>query len=113
MLEAAGRKALKSLMPFRIWLKGARFGALFHATAPPSIKPHASLDESYSRLEACCEHLFDAYTIDDAVYWHCEIINELAIVINGLRQIQTTGGSSGSIKLLEKRQEFHTEAVSR
>ena len=68
----------------------------------------------HARLEACCEQLFDAYTIEDAIYWHCEIINEVAISIADVRSARTEDPHQTSIIFgLERRQRLHTEAVNR
>ena len=44
-----------------------------------------SLPEAYfgdrSYLQKCCERALDAYTVEDAIFWHSEVINELSVEI--------------------------------
>jgi hypothetical protein len=32
-------------------------------------------------LQKCCERALDAYTVEDAIFWHSEVINELSVEI--------------------------------
>jgi hypothetical protein len=34
-----------------------------------------------SQLQQCCERALDAYTLEDAIFWHSEVINELSVEI--------------------------------
>lgn len=34
-----------------------------------------------SRLQTCCERALDAHTVEDAIFWHSEVINELSVEI--------------------------------
>lgn len=65
-------------------------------------------------LEICQENALDAYTIEDALYWHNEIITELSIEINLLsttRWSQTVKAAMAAV--LEDRLEQHVAAVTR
>jgi hypothetical protein len=44
--------------------------------APPS-----TFLDSRTHLQKYCEHALDAHTIEDAIFWHSEIINELSVEI--------------------------------
>jgi hypothetical protein len=37
--------------------------------------------DSRSHLQQCCERALDAHTVEDAIFWHSEIINELSVEI--------------------------------
>ena len=37
-----------------------------------------------SYLERCCEAVLDAHTIEDAIFWHCEIITELTVEMHAV-----------------------------
>jgi hypothetical protein len=37
--------------------------------------------DSRTHLQKYCEHALDAHTIEDAIFWHSEIINELSVEI--------------------------------
>jgi hypothetical protein len=49
------------------------------------VHPHDALFtrglDRRSHLQKCCERALDAHTIEDAIFWHSEIINELSIEI--------------------------------
>ncbi|AGK58529.1 hypothetical protein HYPDE_34288 [Hyphomicrobium denitrificans 1NES1] len=32
-------------------------------------------------MQKCCERALDAHTVEDAIFWHSEVINELSIEI--------------------------------
>ena len=34
-----------------------------------------------SYLQKCCDRVMDAHTVEDAIFWHSEIINELSVEI--------------------------------
>jgi hypothetical protein len=64
-------------------------------------------------LEICQENVLDAYTVEDALYWHNEIINELSIELNLLtatRWPQTVKASMAAV--LEDRLDQHALAVT-
>jgi hypothetical protein len=50
------------------------------AAHPHEAFPRHRLDYR-SHLQKCCERALDAHTIEDAIFWHSEIINELSIEI--------------------------------
>ena len=65
-------------------------------------------------LEICQENALDAYTVEDALYWHNEIITELSIELNLLsstRWPQTVKASMAAA--LEDRLNQHATAVTR
>lgn len=37
-----------------------------------------------THLQKYCEHALDAHTIEDAIFWHSEIINELSVEIHSV-----------------------------
>lgn len=34
-----------------------------------------------THLQKCCERALDAHTVEDAIFWHSEVINELSVEI--------------------------------
>ncbi|WP_144061248.1 hypothetical protein [Hyphomicrobium denitrificans] len=42
--------------------------------------PQGSHDTA-THLQKCCERALDAHTVEDAIFWHSEVINELSIEI--------------------------------
>ena len=45
--------------------------------------PPAFFDKR-THLQKYCEHALDAHTIEDAIFWHSEIINELSVEIHSV-----------------------------
>lgn len=65
-------------------------------------------------LEICQENALDAHTVEDALYWHNEIITELSIELNLLsttRWPQTVKANMAAA--LENRLSQHAAAVTR
>lgn len=65
-------------------------------------------------LEICQENALDAYTVEDALYWHNEIITELSIELNLIhttRWPQTVKASMAAA--VEERLSQHAAAVTR
>ncbi|HML28801.1 MAG TPA: hypothetical protein PKE16_08185 [Hyphomicrobium sp.] len=65
-------------------------------------------------LEICQENALDAYTVEDALYWHNEIITELSIELNlvqASRWPQTVKANMAAT--LEDRLTQHAAAVTR
>lgn len=65
-------------------------------------------------LEICQENALDAYTVEDALYWHKEIITELSIELNlvqATRWPQTVKANMAAT--LEDRLNQHAAAVTR
>jgi hypothetical protein len=38
-------------------------------------------DGNPTDLQMCCERALDAHTVEDAIFWHSEVINELSVEI--------------------------------
>lgn len=68
---------LRSLLSTFTSKQRARWQAGSETTAPLS---QGYLDNR-SHLQKCCERALDAYTVEDAVFWHSEVINELSVEI--------------------------------
>ncbi len=65
-------------------------------------------------LEICEENAIDAATIEDALYWHNEIITELSIELNLLRSGKWSEAMKHGVKLsLQDRLNRHVGAVTR
>jgi hypothetical protein len=45
-------------------------------------RPEQSMMRATEYLEICEENALDAYTVEDALYWHNEIITELSLELN-------------------------------
>jgi hypothetical protein len=76
--------------------------------------PEQNMMRASEYLEICQENALDAYTVEDALYWHNEIITELSIELNLLsttRWPQTVKASMGAV--LEDRLNQHAAAVTR
>ncbi|WP_414462979.1 hypothetical protein RLW55_13940 [Hyphomicrobium sp. B1] len=79
-----------------------------------SDEPDANMMKASEYLEICVENALDAYTVEDALYWHNEIITELSIELNLIharRWPQTV--KSNMMAALEDRLNQHAEAVAR
>jgi hypothetical protein len=65
-------------------------------------------------LEICQENALDAYTIEDALYWHNEIITELSIELNLIHSKKWPQTVKASMsRVLEDRLDQHVAAVTR
>ena len=65
-------------------------------------------------LGRCCEQAVDAYTVEDAIFWHCEIINELAVQIHEAQlKLWPESAKATVIRALDERQREHVRAVNR
>lgn len=53
-------------------------------TSPDIVTPWSPSLAHRSHLQQCCERALDAYTIEDAIFWHSEVINELSVEIYSL-----------------------------
>ncbi|MFT3731065.1 MAG: hypothetical protein QM780_06510 [Hyphomicrobium sp.] len=65
-------------------------------------------------LEACHENAIDAYTVEDAIFWHNEIISELSVELNligATRWPQTVKENMAAA--LQERRSQHAAAVTR
>jgi hypothetical protein len=79
--------------------------------------PHGSdpdaLKASYY-LETCREKALDAYTLEDAIYWHNEIITELATELHLIHAMNWPETVKASMTIaLEDRLNQHAYAVTR
>ncbi len=64
-------------------------------------------------LEICQECALYAYTIEDALYWHNEIITELSIELNQICAARWPATVKASMSIsLEERLAHHAAAVS-
>jgi hypothetical protein len=76
--------------------------------------PEQNMIRASEYLEICQENALDAYKVEDALYWHNEIITELSIELNLLsttRWPQTVKASMAAA--LEDRLNQHAAAVTR
>ncbi len=65
-------------------------------------------------LEICEENALDAYTIEDALYWHNEIITELSIELNLVCAASWPEAVKAGMKIaLKDRLNRHAGAVTR
>ena len=65
-------------------------------------------------LEICRENAFDAHTIEDAIYWHNEIITELSIELHSIHVMNWPEIVKASMTIsLEDHLRQHAAAVTR
>jgi hypothetical protein len=65
-------------------------------------------------LEICRENALDAHTIEDAIYWHNEIITELSIELHSIRDMNWPETVKASMTAaLEDHLGQHAAAVTR
>ncbi len=65
-------------------------------------------------LEICREKALDAYTIEEAIYWHNEIITELSIELHTVQTMHWPDTVKASMTIaLEDRLNQHASAVTR
>lgn len=91
-----------------------RRAALDQEEGPEVRGVNSSYNLPRSYLQKCCDRVMDAHTVEDAIFWHSEIINELSV------EIYTVNAKSwpDTIKLraiadLSERQSRHGEALHR
>ena len=71
-------------------------------------------EEVTEYLETCCEKALDAYTLEDAMYWHSEIMAELAEELQYVRAMDWPDTiKAGLIAALEDRVNQHGAIVQR
>ena len=71
-------------------------------------------EEVTEYLETCCEKALDAYTLEDATYWHSEIMAELAVELQYVRAMDWPDTIKASlIVALEDRINQHGAIVQR
>jgi hypothetical protein len=61
----------------------------------------------------CCRQVDDAYTIEDAIFWRCELINELSVEIDAVRSSGDDLDTARIVEVLAERQRFLGAAVDR
>jgi hypothetical protein len=67
-----------------------------------------------SYLQKCCDRVMDAHTVEDAIFWHSEIINELSVEIYTVNAKSWPDAvRSRTIAELSERQSRHGEALHR
>ena len=65
-------------------------------------------------LEICREKALDAYTVEEAIYWHNEIITELSIELHTVQTMRWPETVKASMTIaLEDRLSQHAAAVTR
>jgi hypothetical protein len=65
-------------------------------------------------LEICRENASDAHTIEDAIYWHNEIITELSIELHSIHAVNWPATVKASMRIsLEDHINQHAAAVTR
>jgi hypothetical protein len=84
------------------------------APQPVTPRPEQSMIRASEYLEICQENALDAYTVEDALYWHNEIITELSIELNLLTTMRWPEQVKARMATeLEDRLSQHAVAVSR
>jgi hypothetical protein len=74
----------------------------------------AKVDAAPNYLGRCSQRALDAYTVEDAIFWHCEIIGELAVQIHETRsKLWPASAKATVIEALQERQQDHGRAVAR
>jgi hypothetical protein len=74
----------------------------------------AKADAAPNYLGRCSEQALDAYTVEDAIFWHCEIIGELAVQIYETQsKLWPASAKATVIEALQERQQDHGRAVAR
>ncbi|MGO4685884.1 hypothetical protein [Hyphomicrobium sp. 2TAF46] len=82
------------------------------ATSNDEKNPTAIKASDY--LEICREKALDAYTIEEAIYWHNEIITELSIELHTVQTMRWPDTVKASMTIaLEDRLNQHATAVTR
>jgi predicted glycosyl hydrolase (DUF1957 family) len=77
-------------------------------------RPEQKMMRASEYLEICEENALDAYTVEDALYWHNEIITELALELNLVRAASWPDTVKASMTVaLEHRLSQHASAVTR
>jgi hypothetical protein len=67
-----------------------------------------------SYLQKCCDRVLDAHTVEDAIFWHSEIINELSVEIYTVNAKPWPDAVRlRTIADLSERQSRHGEALHR
>lgn len=75
---------------------------------------HEDMPRTSEYLQLCEENAVDAYTVEDALYWHNEIITELSIELNLVRTAKWPRPVKSNMAAeLEDRIAQHSAAVTR
>lgn len=85
----SGSAGAKSVSAWRE--RALKLRKLLSILAKRNARPHGTADaesalpavhiNNQTHLQTCCERALDAHTIEDAIFWHSEIINELSVEI--------------------------------
>ena len=71
-------------------------------------------DAAPNYLARCSEQALDAHTVEDAIFWHREIISELALQIHETEsKLWPESAKETVVKALAERQRDHGRAVAR
>jgi hypothetical protein len=85
-------------------------------TAPKRVAVITPADPEAARdyLGRCYRQVMDAHSVEDAIFWHCEIINELSVQMHEARlQPWSEPAKATIIEALEERQHRHAKALDR
>ena len=98
---------------FRLFVRTFTGRGAANRAASDDEKNQAAIKAS-DYLEICREKALDAYTIEEAIYWHNEIINELSMELHTIQTMRWPDTVKASMTIaLEDRLNQHTTAVTR
>jgi hypothetical protein len=67
-----------------------------------------------SYMERCAERIFDATSVEEAIYWHCEMVNELAVEMHAIAVTPWPDAvKRNHLASLEERMTLHGAAINR
>ena len=72
------RRRARSL---RAFLSARVFPHLPRTPSKLTLSLTTGADVNPTDLQMCCERALDAHTVEDAIFWHSEVINELSVEI--------------------------------
>ena len=94
-----------------------RFFSLHDDRGPPQRgepSEQTKMMKASEYLEICQENALDAHTVEDALYWHNEIITELSIELNLVEATRWPANIRANMRAqLEDRLHQHATAVTR
>jgi hypothetical protein len=83
-------------------------------SGPQDAAPQPTAMRASEYLEICEENAIDAYTVEDALYWHNEIITEISIELNLVQATTWPEPVKATMTAaLEERLSDHASAVQR
>jgi hypothetical protein len=104
---------LSDSVNFRLFVEALAVGRSTGRTSSPPASNSGALKASYY-LETCRAKALDAYTLEDAIYWHNEIITELATELHLIHAMNWPETVKASMAIaLEDRLNQHAAAVTR